>query len=99
MSKFGKFGKPVGGGSKANFAPRGGGMPLTRSQARDLAKYHGFREVKGSPFNSHGQPVFTDGKKFYTPDVDGHRGGVWKVFDKKYNRIGTVDVNLKPVGD
>ena len=78
-------------------APGSGGR-LTRAQARDLAKYNGFKEVRGAPFNSHGQPVFTEGKKYYTPDVDAHRGGVWKVFDKKGNRIGTVDVNLNCVG-
>ena len=72
---------------------------LTRPQTRDLAKYESWNEVKGTPFDSHGQPVFTDGKKFYTPDVDAHRGGVWKVFDKKGNRIGTVDENLNRVGE
>ena len=77
----------------------GQGTPLTRSQARDLAKYQGFRETGQYSFYSHGQPVFTNGRVFYTPDVDAHRGGVWKVFDSRGNRIGTVNVDLNLLGD
>ena len=51
------------------------------------------------PFNSHGQPAFQNGKKFITPDVDGHNGGTWKMFDAKGNRLGTYDSNLNRIGD
>jgi filamentous hemagglutinin len=53
-----------------------------------------------APFDSHGQPVFFDGKKYITPDVDGHNvTGGWKVFDKKGRRVGTYDKDLNWVKD
>ena len=73
--------------------------PLTNAQMRDMAKYYGWTPVKDSPFNSHGQLVFRQDNRYFTPDVDSHIGGVWKVFDLKGNRIGTVDVNLNFIGD
>ena len=50
--------------------------------------------------NSHGQSVFRSKKgEIVTYDVDGHRGGVWKVFYSEKlsinNRKGTYDKNLK----
>jgi hypothetical protein len=51
------------------------------------------------PFKSHGQPGFFNGKNYITPDVDGHRGGVWKMFDRRGNRLGTFDANLNRIGD
>lgn len=46
------------------------------------------------PFDSHGQPVFTDGRTFLSPDWDSHNGGVWKMFDRNGRRLGTYDANL-----
>ncbi|MDA4848909.1 RHS repeat-associated core domain-containing protein, partial [Hoeflea poritis] len=49
-----------------------------------------------SPFNSHGQPVFTNGKKYISPDADGHNvTNGWKMFDSKGRRTGTWDFDLK----
>ena len=59
---------------------------------------------------SHGQPVFTSKKaprekRYITPDVDQHNGGVWKAADSVKNlgsrrtRSGTYDVNLNRIGD
>lgn len=68
---------------------------LTRKEARDLAKDVGYtKEVKDPPFNSHGQPAFQKGNRIITPDVDGHRGGTWKLYDLKGNRLGTYNENL-----
>lgn len=67
---------------------------LTSSQARDLAGYLGFtKEVKGAPFNSMGQKVFTNGKAMITQDITMHQGveATWKLFDMKGNRLGTYD--------
>jgi len=48
-----------------------------------------------APFNSHGQPVFWNGKNYITPDVDGHNVSEgWKMFDRRGNRIGTYDKEL-----
>ena len=33
---------------------------------------------------SHGQAVYTtNGKNLITPDKDGHKGGVWKMFNNE----------------
>jgi uncharacterized protein RhaS with RHS repeats len=78
-----------------------GASRLTTSQASDLARYIGFtKRVKAPHFNSKGQAVFTDGRVFITQDVTSHKGGVWKVIDRKGNRLGTYDALLtKRIGD
>ncbi|WP_338683639.1 polymorphic toxin-type HINT domain-containing protein [Streptomyces acidiscabies] len=49
-----------------------------------------------APFNSHGQVVFSNGKNYITPDVDGHNvTNGWKMFNRKGQRIGTYDPDLK----
>lgn len=65
---------PTGGNARQ---PMGAGRttPLTRSEARETAGRLGYREVKGPPFDSHGQPVFQKGDRFISPDRDVHRGG------------------------
>jgi hypothetical protein len=54
-----------------------------------------------APFNSHGQPVFKNPKTgtYITSDIDSHIGGVWKMFDSKFNRIGTFDENMTRIGN
>jgi hypothetical protein len=84
---------PVGRPARL-FLSRGAGS-VAAKQAGQLAEYVGFsRRVKNAPFNSHGQAVFTDGKSFITIDVDSHSGGVWKMFDRSGNRLGTLDALL-----
>lgn len=52
-----------------------------------------------------GAPIFTNGKNFISPDLDGHNGGIWKMaksiknLQDKRTRMGTYDANLKRVGD
>jgi len=74
--------------------------PLTRAEARGLARRLGFNEVKDPPFNAHGQPVFKQGNRFITPDRDIHRSGTWKLFDQKGTRLGTYNDDLSVrIGD
>ncbi|WP_189129998.1 polymorphic toxin-type HINT domain-containing protein [Wenjunlia tyrosinilytica] len=48
-----------------------------------------------APFNSHGQVVFSNGKNYITPDVDGHNvTDGWKMFNRRGQRIGTYDQDL-----
>ncbi|WP_242414222.1 RHS repeat-associated core domain-containing protein [Salinivibrio sp. MA427] len=48
-----------------------------------------------APFNSHGQPVFSNGKSYISPDVDGHNvTNGWKMFDRKGRRTGTWNSDL-----
>ena len=53
-----------------------------------------------APFNSHGQPVYWNGKNYITPDIDGHNTtDGWKMFDRRGNRIGTYDKDLNRIKD
>jgi|GEM_PF-4264157 len=56
---------------------------------------------------SHNQKVFTNGKSWISPDVDGHNiKGMWKMYDSKSKvgggkdkRMGTYDKELKRIAD
>jgi RHS repeat-associated protein len=58
----------------------------------------GWKPVKDVPFDSHGQPVFKRGSRYLTPDVDSHKGGAWKMFDSRGNRLGTYDASGRRIG-
>jgi RHS repeat-associated protein len=62
--------------------------------ARDL----GFKLDKGFG-RMHGQDVFKSGSRYITRDIDSHSGGVWKMFDRLGNRLGTFDKDLNRIGD
>lgn len=68
---------------------------LTIKEATELARELGFKKIKNYPFKSHGQPVFKKDNIYITPDIDRHAGGIWKMFDKIGNRVGTFDASLK----
>ena len=56
----------------------------------------GFKQVKDFGYQ-HGQKVYSYKGKYYSRDIDGHNGGVWKVFENlggRLKRIGTADGNL-----
>ncbi|WP_176110438.1 toxin C-terminal domain-containing protein [Izhakiella australiensis] len=76
-------------------------LALKGKEAQESAGKLGFdRKIPApkAPFNSHGQPVFFDGKKYITPDVDSHNvTNGWKMFDRKGKRMGTYDSNLKRI--
>jgi RHS repeat-associated protein len=69
----------------------------TAKEATTAAVAHGWTIVKG--VRSMGQKVFTDGKRFFTRDITGHKGGAWKELNKKFERMQTVNKDLKGVGD
>ena len=74
---------------------------LTNAQAGDLAAHLGFGiRVRGAPFDSHGQAVFSNGRTFITQDVDMHlgAGATWKMFTRRGERLGTFDAMLNPPG-
>jgi hypothetical protein len=57
----------------------------------------GFKETKEFG-RQHGQKVYQKGSTYISRDVDGHNGGVWKVFEKKGGRlirVGTANANLE----
>jgi filamentous hemagglutinin len=82
----------TGGGSSGGGSSNAGG--LTNQEARKRAQELGFKEVKDAPFSSHGKPVFKKGDVYITPDRDMHKGGVWKMFDRRGNRVGTYNADL-----
>lgn len=68
---------------------------LTNKEARSKAGQLGYRETKNHPCGyTHDKPVFTNGQQFISPDKYGHKGGVWKVFDKSGVRMATVNIDL-----
>jgi hypothetical protein len=77
---------------------------MTTPQATTNAKNLGYEKTN---YTSHGQPVFYNKKtkKYITPDVDQHNGGIWKMakspqeLGSKSTRIGTYDSNLVRIGD
>ncbi|UJW28739.1 toxin C-terminal domain-containing protein [Saccharothrix sp. AJ9571] len=68
--------------------------PTTADRAAKL----GFTKripAQKAPFDSHGQVVYSNGKYYITPDVDGHNvTNGWKVFNRRGQRIGTYDSDL-----
>lgn len=103
-------GKPdIGGNTTVTPIPDGPGkddlayLALKGKEAQEAAKNLGFdRRIppQKAPFNSHGQPVYSDGKNYITPDIDSHNvTNGWKMFDRKGNRIGTYDSELNRIKD
>lgn len=76
--------------------------PLTNKEARQKAKELGYRETKNHPCpDTRNRPVFKNDKKnlYISPDIDGHNGGYWKMFNGSGRRIGTWNLNLtKQIG-
>ena len=89
-----------GGGGGGGTGSAGSTTPqrMTTQEATQAAKQLGYQRTKQFPFNNHGQPVFKNGNRYITPDVDRHSGGVWKMFDRRGNRLGTYDANLNRIG-
>ncbi|CFR16777.1 hemagglutinin-like secreted protein [Yersinia frederiksenii] len=103
-------GKPdTGGSSTVTPIPEGPNkddlayLALKGKEAQEAAKNLGYdRRVppQKAPFNSHGQPVFYNGKDYITPDVDSHNvTNGWKLFNRKGDRVGTYDSDLKKIKD
>jgi Pretoxin HINT domain/Novel toxin 21 len=66
-----------------------------RAAANDLG-YPTRIPPQKAPFDSHGQPVFSNGKNFITPDVDGHNvTNGWKMFNRRGDRIGAYSTDLQ----
>jgi filamentous hemagglutinin len=76
---------------------RGPGI-LANREASELAEYLGYtRRAKDTPFNTHGRPAFTNGRNYITPDIDSHNGGVWKMFNRRGDLLGTFDAMLNQI--
>jgi len=69
-------------------------MSNPAKQAEAAAKLGFDQIIKNPNFNSMGQRVFSNGKHQISFDVTGHKGGVWKVFNKAGERVGTYDETL-----
>jgi hypothetical protein len=71
---------------------------LTSKEAGRIAKEFGHRKVKSHPCgDTRNQPVFFNGKNYISPDVDGHNGGVWKVFDRRGNILHTTTTRFEKI--
>ncbi|WP_216896913.1 toxin C-terminal domain-containing protein [Nocardia alni] len=73
----------------------------TKQQYADQAKRLGYNQrisPPKAPFKSHGQPVYTNGKDYLTPDVDSHNvTNGWKLIDRRGQRQGTYTWNMQRV--
>ncbi len=92
-----------GGGGAASGGGGGSGVPPTTDKAWNKAQAAKFGYTtrvppQKAPFNSHGQEVYTNGNTYITRDWDSHSGGVWKMFDRNFQRIGTFDSNMNRIG-
>ena len=78
-------------------------LALKGKEAQEAAKNLGFGQripPQKAPFDSHGQPVFYNGKNYISPDVDSHNvANGWKMFNSKGKRIGTYDSDLNRIKD
>jgi hypothetical protein len=63
--------------SRSSHGGSGGGNP-------EIPK--GFKETKEFGYQ-HGQKVYKYKNKYYSKDVDGHNGGIWKVFEVYINNL------------
>ncbi|MFC0623766.1 polymorphic toxin-type HINT domain-containing protein [Kribbella deserti] len=71
---------------------------LYAATLKDRAAALGYRTripPQKAPFDSHGQDVFSNGKRYISPDADEHNvSGGWKMFNRRGARIGTYDADL-----
>ena len=71
---------------------------LTKKEAREIAEEFGHKKVKSHPCgNTRNQPVFFNGKNYISPDIDGHNGGFWKVFDRRGNILHTMSRRFEKI--
>lgn len=93
-------------GAKSYFAEKTTAVEATSAKATTFADDatkgvktivpKGFKQTKEFGYQ-HGQKVYKYKVKYCSKDVDGHNGGVWKVFEEvsgELKRIGTSDENL-----
>jgi len=83
--------------NKLNRASKKLGQAAIKVAAANNKVPKGFKQVKKFGF-PHGQKVYKYKGKYYSRDIDGHGGGVWKVLKNKkgkLKRIGTADKDLK----
>jgi len=74
----------------------------TTADATAAAEKLGYRRINET---SHGEAIYTDGRRYITRDRTGHNGGAWKMADSVRNlgsrrtRAGTYDAQLNRIGD
>lgn len=51
------------------------------------------------PVSLHPDPVSPDGKRYFSPDYDGHIGGSWKELNSNGKRFRTLDNEGNVIGD
>lgn len=76
-------------GAGVNYSPP---APASAQEMTERAGQLGFGRAvppQQAPFDSHGQPVYTDGGGYITPDGDG-----WELLDQKGNRLGSYTWDL-----
>lgn len=90
--------KPSDADSKSLEKSVGNEVKKSKEEVADQAGKLGYKRKispQKAPFNSHGQPVYTDGKNYISPDVDSHNvTNGWKKFNRRGQRVGTYNWDL-----
>ena len=71
-------------------------LPELRLEAKELAAKMGFKETKDFVFDSCTEKVYKKGNLYISLDRNGHKGGFWKVCDKKKRKY-TYDKTLTKI--
>ncbi|MEM8771167.1 MAG: RHS repeat-associated core domain-containing protein [Pseudomonadota bacterium] len=72
----------------------------TEGAARSAARANGWAETRMFSPGRRGKFYRDKDGNLWTRDIDGHKGGAWKKFDKNgTRRLGTYDKNLKRIDD
>ena len=66
-------------------------IKIDKEVDKEVAERHGYKFVKDGPFNSRGQDKYQKSSRYISRDIDGHKGGYWKMFKRNGDRIGTFD--------
>ncbi len=69
-------------------------LPELRLEAKELAAKMGFKETKDFSSNAHTEKIYKKGQLYISLDNKGHKGGFWKVFNRKQDRAGTYNKTL-----
>jgi hypothetical protein len=71
---------------------------ITNKEAESIANDLGYTRDNNPPFKNK-EVVYKKGKSWISPDIDRHKGGFWKEFDRRGHRNATWDKYMKKIID
>jgi RHS repeat-associated protein len=95
---FGVAGNALGHAAEEIQSAMSDSKPTSGGQGGEVPVPKGYRETREFGY-SNGQKMYRKGNSLISRDVDGHNGGVWKLFEIKGgrpHRVGTAGADLVP---